>query len=293
MNPSSNWSRRDFLRVTAQAAPGTALWGRRLVIRVTPQIGVCRDLKDAVAMKAAGYDYLECNVGSLLVPDKPEAEFEQKLARLKASSLPVSACAGFLPGNLKIVGPQADHDAAAKYAETALRRAGVANIKTIVFGSGGARKIPDDFDPVKAREQFIAFAKRIAPVAEQADVILVLEALNRKECNFINTITEGAAIVDAVAHPAFMLHVDIYHMLQEDEPPEAIIKAGGRIHHVHVAQRGTRAAPLPGGTDFRPYFKALKSLGYCRRISLECKWGKNANEFAAAYACVRKQWAEA
>lgn len=244
-------------------------------------------------MKAAGYDYLEGNVARLFVPDKSEAEFEKELAQLKNLALPVRACAGFLPSNLKIVGPEANHDAAAKYAETALRRAGAANVRIIVFGSGSARRIPDGFDPVKAREQFIAFAKRIAPVAEQADVILVLEALNRKECNFINTITEGAAIVDAVAHPSFRLHADIYHMMQENEPPEAIIKAGGRIHHVHVAQRGTRAAPLPGGTDFRPYFKALKGLGYRGKISLECKWGKNTDEFAAAAAYVRQQWAEA
>lgn len=258
-----------------------------------PLVGVCKGNKDAAAMKAAGYDFLEGNVGGLFVPDKPEADFEKNLAELKGLVIPVLAVNGFLPSSMKIVGPDAKPDAAAKYAENALRRAGVANIKTIVFGSGGARRISEGFDAAKAREQFIAFAKRIAPAAEKAGVTLALEPLNRKETNFINSVTEGATIVDAVAHPAFKLHADVYHMLQEDEQPDAITKAGARIVHVHVAQKGTRIAPMPGGTDFRPYFKALKGIGYRGLLSLECDWKKGETDPAKACAFIREQWAGA
>jgi len=294
MNMARNWSRRDFLRRTAVAGAGVALLRRTAAAdEFRPQLGVCRDSKDAAAMKAAGYDFLEGNVGSLCVPDKSDAEFGKSLAQLKGLALPVLAGHGFLPNNLKVVGPQADHDVAAEYAGTALRRAGAANIRTLVFGSGGARQIPDGFDPAQAREQFIAFGKRIAPVAAKAGVLLVLEPLNRKECNFINSLTEGADLITAIAHPAFQLHADLYHMLQEDEGPEAIIKTGALINHVHIAQRGTRLAPLPGGTDFRPYFKALKETGYRHKLSLECKWEKHTDHFAAACAYVRQQWASA
>ena len=294
MNQQHLWSRRDFLRMAAAAGAGVALLrSAPAADEFKPLVGVCRGAKDAAAMKAAGYDFLEGNVGSMFVPDKPEAEFEKTLAQLKDLAIPFLACNGFLPASLKVVGPQADHDAAAKFAESALRRAGVANIKTIVFGSGGARKIPEGFDPAKARDQFVAFGKRIAPAAGKAGVLLVLEPLNRKETNFINSIPEGADIVDAIGHPAFQLHADLYHMLQEDESPEAITKAGARIHHVHIAQRGTRLAPLPGGTDFRPFFKALKGVGYRQKLSLECGWKKGANDYAAACAYVRAQWATA
>ena len=294
MKQQATWSRREFLQSVAAAGAGCALLRpANATDEFKPRVGVCCGLKDAAAMKAAGYDYLEGNVGGLFVPDKPEAEFAKTLAQLKGLTIPFLACNSFLPATLKVVGAQADHDVAAKYAETALRRAGVANIKTIVFGSGGARKIPDGFDPAKAREQFIAFGKRIAPAAEQAGVLLVLEPLNRKETNFINSITEGAEIVDAIAHPAFRLHADLYHMLQEDESPAAITQAGARIHHVHIAQRGTRLAPLPGGTDFRPFFKALKGVGYHQKLSLECGWKKGANDYARACAYIREEWAAA
>lgn len=294
MNNRMAWSRREFLQSVSIAAVSLAAGRRALAAdEFKPLVGVCRGNKDAAAMKEAGFDFLEGNVGGLFVPDKPEAEFAKNLAQLKTLVLPVMACNGFLPASLKVVGPDANHDAAAKYAENAVRRAGVANIKTIVFGSGGARKIPEGFDAAKAREQFIAFGKRIAPAAEKAGVMLVLEPLNRKETNFINSVTEGAEIVDAIAHPAFQLHADLFHMMQEDESPDAITKAGLRIHHVHIAQRGTRIAPMPGGTDFRPFFKALKGIGYRQKLSLECGWKKGETDPARACAYIREQWASA
>ena len=294
MNQQQQWSRRDFLQRMAVAGAGVALLRTAPAAdEFKPLVGVCKGQKDAAAMKAAGYDFIEGNVGGLFVPDKPEAEFEKILASLKDLAIPFLAVNGFLPGGMKIVGPDANHDAAAKYAENALRRAGVANIKTIVFGSGGARRIPEGFEAAKARDQFIAFGKRIAPAAEKAGVTLALEPLNRKETNFINSVTEGAAIVDAIAHPAFRLHADIYHMLQEDEQPDAITQAGARIVHVHVAQKGSRIAPMPGGTDFRPYFKALKGIAYRGKVSLECGWKKGETDPAKACAFIREQWATA
>jgi sugar phosphate isomerase/epimerase len=130
-------------------------------------------------------------------------------------------------------------------------------------------------------------------VAAEAGVTLSLESLNRKETNFINSLAEAVAIVDAVAHPAFRLQADVYHMLQEDEPPRAILDAGARIVHVHVAQKGTRMAPLPGGSDFRPYFAALKKIGYRGRVSIESSWPEGENAYARARAYVRDEWSAA
>ena len=231
------WSRRDFLGTALAGAGVAALSPRAGAAEFVPPIGITRTIAEAAALRDAGADYIEPGVGPTLVPDKPDADFEAVLAQLRALPIPVKACNVFIPGALKLVGEQANHDAEAAYAETALRRAGFVGIATIVFGSGGARRVPDGFDPARAREQFIAFAKRIAPAAAKAGVTLALEPLNRKECNIINSLAEGAAIVDAVAHPAFRLHADVYHMLQEDEPPEEIVRAGARIVHAHEIGR--------------------------------------------------------
>lgn len=287
------WSRRRFLG-SAIAGAGVAALGHRLKAEpFRPAIGICRGPEEAAHFKTAGYDFLEGHVGRLLIPDKPDADFAATAATLRTLAIPLPVCNSFIPASLKIVGPEANHDAAAAYAETALRRAGATGITVIVFGSGGARKIPEGFDPSQARQQFIAFAKRIAPAAAKAGVVLALEALNRKETNFINSLAEATAITDAVAHPAVRLQGDIYHMLQEDEAPDAITAAGARIVHVHVAQKVTRHAPMPGGTDFRPYFKALKGTGYRGRISVEATWQEKADQFDRIASFLREQWDQA
>jgi sugar phosphate isomerase/epimerase len=86
---------------------------------------------------------------------------------------------------MKCVGPAVAHDDNLKYARTAFRRAETAGVKTIVFGSGGSRSIPENFSRDAAREQFINLCKQMAQSAEKYNVVISLEPLNSKECNFI------------------------------------------------------------------------------------------------------------
>jgi hydroxypyruvate isomerase len=45
----------------------------------------------------------------------------------------------------------------------------------------------------------------MAPIAARYDVVVVLEPLNKKECNLINSVFEGGVIVEEVNHPNFRL----------------------------------------------------------------------------------------
>lgn len=47
--------------------------------------------------------------------------------------------------------------------------------------------------------------------------MIVVEPMRRQECNFINTVVEGTAIVGKVNHPNVHLLFDVYHMLQNGE----------------------------------------------------------------------------
>ena len=49
--------------------------------------------------------------------------------------------------------------------------------------------------------------------------------------------------------------------------------------------------PAPGveGDDFRPYFKALKAIGYEGGISIECNWKNFAEELPKAQRVLREQ----
>jgi len=291
-------SRRDFLRYTAIAGTGLLLKpfdtfrivsGKGIFLE---KIGVATGIANSGILVSAGYSYIEEGVRNFLVPVEDESVFEQKLLLLKESKLPVEACNSFLPADLKCVGPAPAHEEILKFGETAFRRAQKAGVKTIVFGSGGARAIPEGFSREEARQQFISICKQLAPLAQKYDVVISLEPLNSKECNFINSVGEGGELVKSVNHENFRLLADIYHMLMENESPENITKYGHLLYHTHIAEKIGRTAPGINNEDFIPYFRALKNAGYEGRMSIECSWNNLGEQASSALKAMRNQLAQ-
>jgi len=304
-------SRREFLKVVGAGTAALAVpdyarasgqdrqrGGQTLSARSNDKpapfslrIGVCTSVKNADVLRRSGADYIEVGVRSFLVPDKPEAAFAENLKAAKACGLPILAANGFLPGSLKCVGPEANHDGVLRFAETAFKRAGQVGVKTIVFGSSGARSIPDGFDRRAAEPQFVALLGKMAPLAKAHDVVVAVEPLNRNETNFINTLPDGARLVEPVGHPNIRLIADIYHMLRMDEPPQHIRDVGHLLTHVHIAEREKRTPPGTAGDDFTGYFQALKGVGYKGLVSIECGWKEMPEQLPVAVKTLREQMA--
>lgn len=226
------------------------------------------------------------------MPDEPDEKFQAKLLELKSSRLPVRACNGFLPGQLKAVGPEPKHEEILVYAGKAFQRASRAGVETIVWGSSGSRKIPDGFSRARAEEQFSDLAGKVASLAARCGVTIALEPLNSGEVNFINSLKEGAAVVEAVHHPSFRLLADIYHMLREGETPDAIETYGSHLRHCHIAEKDQRTPPGSAGDDFKPFLRALKKIGYKGGISIECRWESLEKQLPAAVDFLKRQIAE-
>lgn len=254
-------------------------------------IGVCTSISNADTLATYGYAYIEEGVRRFLVPEKSEEEFNTIWQQAKEARLSVKACNSFLPGNLKSVGSEAVPKEILDFAETAFRRAQLAGVEIIVFGSGGSRSIPEGFPRNEARIQFINLCTDMAPIAAKYDVTVVLEPLNKTECNFINSVEEGGKIVEEINHPNFMLLADVYHMLMEDEGPESILKYGHLIRHTHIAEEKERAAPGTYNEDFRPYFKALNEVNYTGRMSVECRWSNIQEQAETSIKTIREQLA--
>ncbi|MFM9281313.1 sugar phosphate isomerase/epimerase family protein [Paenibacillus jiagnxiensis] len=107
-------------------------------------------------------------------------------------------------------------------------------------------------------------------VAETAGVTLVVEAVNRYESDFLNTIGESIRFVDQFGSDRLKIHIDTFHMnVEEDSIEKNMIRAGNRIGHVHIAD-SNRHYPGKGHYDFRATIKALKDIKYEGVLSLEC-----------------------
>lgn len=233
------------------------------------QYGICCTPEMANTASQAGFDYFEGSVGGVLKPLEDEAAFQSSLAALQSAGLPCPAVNVFVPASLKITGPEANLAALQSYAQTAFRRAKAAGVKVVVFGSGGARRIPDGFDRAQAWQQLVAFCRMLGPLAAGQMVTVVVEPLNREECNVLNSVGECARLVREVNHPAVRLLVDAFHLLKDGDSLEDLAANGDLLAHVHVATLPHRLAPGMEDCALEPFFAALKRSGYDGRVSIE------------------------
>jgi sugar phosphate isomerase/epimerase len=258
------------------------------------RLGICTSVTNSPAVKAAGWDFIEENVQNFLQGLVPDSQWEgEKLAN--ASAVPILAACCLVPGDLKITGPTADPAKLRDYISNVARRAKKAGIQTLVFGSGGARNVPDGWERAKAEQQILDFSRMIAEQASRNGVVMVAEHLNRKECNILNTLAETDKLVGQVNSPGFQNLVDCYHLWLEKESLDALKKAMPHIRHVHVSDlEGRRPPGETGKSDFRQFFRVLKEAGYDGTISVE---SLGFDDIAAmgprVLAFLKQQWAAA
>lgn len=250
--------------------------------------GVCGDPQLARIAKDAGFDYFEWSVGGYLQPREDEAAFQSAMAQVKEIGIPCPAVNVFIPGDLKITGPEVDTGALETFARTALQRAEVANVDTIVFGSGGARRVPDGFDRQRAWDQLAAFGKMLGPIAEMHRVRVAIEPLNRAECNILTTVGEAALLVREIDHPAIRLLVDGYHWAKDSDTAAGIIDNASLLTHAHIAAVQGRRPPNQSDPCVS-FFSALRQARYSGRVSIEGSITDPAEELPRALEIMRAQ----
>jgi sugar phosphate isomerase/epimerase len=242
-------------------------------------------------LQEAGADYVEWAVGSVMAS---EEQFESLRSVVAESALKPEAFCVFVPPHHRITGPNVDLGAALEYCHEAMRRMVALGAEYVVLGSAGARKVPEGFDKAVAWNQFIEFTRELGPRAADAGMTVVIEPLNSHEDNLVNSVAQGAEVVDTVAHPNVQLLADFYHMVEDQEPLSNIIDAGSRLKHTHLADLG-RVAPgyaKDGEADFIGFFSSLRQVGYNNRCSFEGKFEDLVAQAKPVLAHMRRRYEE-
>lgn len=236
------------------------------------RFGACVDYVWISELEAAGFDYLEFVLSRLATME--EEEYQKVCEAVEGSSLKIEACNGFFPAGIQVTGPEVDYEKVREYAETAMARAAKVGCKIAVLGSGGARRVPENFDFAEAYEQFGKVLKICGDAAARYGITIALEPLRRAETNFINTVEEGLALCKKVNHPHVKCLADFYHVFCNEESLKAIKEAGEWLVHAHLARANIdRHIPYEGDREAcETWAAALKECGYDARISLEGKF---------------------
>lgn len=263
-----------------------------LAIVATPpptavKVGYCTSLKNADAAKAAGFDYVE--VSATEVAALSDAEFDAAAAHAKQIGMPTPAANLFVPQTIKVVGPEVSLEQQTAHLKKVMSRLSTLGVEILVFGSGGARRVPDGFDRDEAWKQLVDFSRRAAEAAKADGITVAIEPLRKQETNIVNTAAEGLELVNAVNHPNFQLMIDFYHLASEHEDPAIVLKAKDHLRHLHVANPNGRVFPQRWDEfDYAPFFANLKAIGYDKRISMEGSTPDLAAQGPITVALLRK-----
>lgn len=234
------------------------------------QLGIYNPVENAAAIKAAGWDFVEENVQTFLQGQIPDSEWHGA-ARVMKSPLAVPAANRLVPADLPIIGPNRDVERLKTYITRVIDRAGKTGTKTLVFGSGAARTIPEGTDRATGRRHVIEFLQTALPVAQRNGVTIVAEPLYKPECNIMNSVAECMEIVHELDHPNFQCLVDSFHLWWEREPLENLAKAMPWIKHVHVSDITDRMPPgeTDENNDYRSFFRVIREGGYDGLVTVE------------------------
>jgi len=232
------------------------------------KLGVCGSADRAALAKAAGCDYIEMNFTS--VTRLSEAEFEATRQTLEDNDMPCEVMNCFIPGDFPLCSPDLDVPALEAYLALGFSRAKALGVEIVVFGSSGARRKPEGITKGEAWQLLAPIYRLAGDHAAKQGIVIAIEPLSYRECNAVNTVRDGVALMNLAGHPNVRMLADMYHMGENGEDFEDILDVGDDLRHCHIGRPAGRVYPMPGdGYDYTPFFAALQKIGYPGRLSIE------------------------
>jgi len=129
--------------------------------------------------------------------------------------------------------------------------------------------------------------KEVGKYAEDRNVFLGLEPINRYETRLVNLVSDCLRMLKEIDSPAVKLHFDTYHgNIEEKSLGEAIRAGGSLLYHVHACEND-RGTPGSGHIQWKEVAQALKDVGYNRYMVIET-FQPGTKEIATAASIWRK-----
>lgn len=164
-----------------------------------------------------------------------------------------------------------DHDKTVEMFKSRVELAKKLNCRKLVGLTGNLRT---DISVEQQTDYIIQCLKRLAPIAVDNDVIIVMETLNAlvdHEGFFLTRTDQAVAILKQVDCPNIKILFDIYHQqITEGNVIRNIRENIQYIGHFHVADNPGRKEPGTGELNYANIFNAIEETGYDGFVALEC-----------------------
>lgn len=215
-------------------------------------------------VSALGFDVMEISCAALREVYTTKEQLIELREYAKEKNLTLTA--GYGPTkaeNLCSGDPEAVKRAMAFFKDL-LPKLALMDIK--ILGGGLYSYWPVDFtlnnDKEGDRARAVKNLKELSKTAEEYDVTLGMEVLNRYEGYILNTCDEAIDFVDEIGSSHVKIMLDTFHMnIEEDNIAAAIRKAGSRLGHLHLGEQN-RMVPGKGSLPWGEIGQALRDIQY-------------------------------
>jgi hydroxypyruvate isomerase len=132
--------------------------------------------------------------------------------------------------------------------------------------------VPPGVERQDAERTAIKNLRDAAPLAEAADVLVLVENINPTDMPgyVADTVERAAGLVDAADRPAVKLQLDQYHVGMVGADPRAALRQWSRlVEHVQIADVPGRHEPGTGQQPIREFLADLDAVGYQGAVGLE------------------------
>lgn len=238
-------------------------------------IGCCGSTATYLAIRDMGYDYIE--LSGRQVMSLSEAEFQDFLALYQATGFPCRGFNDYCDARFPLVGPGCDAPQVREYAREICRRGQALGIRTIGIGAPSARTLPEGYPADQADREMEAFLRMICPLAEEAGITVLLEAVHAHMCNYMTRTEEAVRMVERLALPNLAMVMDYYHAMVMEENLHSFGYALPHVRHLHISTdlenhaRGyIREQDVP---LLRSLLQEAAAAGYAGGISVEAAPG--------------------
>jgi len=164
-----------------------------------------------------------------------------------------------------------------EYLKKAIGRISELGCKTLVWGDGQARILPEEGEATVLKENFNQFLFMVAEIAEKKNIVFCLEPLGPKKTNFLNSLEEVASVLGSVGKKNLAITIASSDIVETNIRIEDFVHYRDLIAHAYldsleeVAGSSRREAASPQALSMPNdilFLSILKKISYDGVITL-------------------------
>lgn len=234
----------------------------------------------------AGYDFVELPA-AVLLPEEPEETFAPVRERLTSGSVEAEVWDLSPPSQVAVCGPSVDWPRAARYANTAIRRAASVGGCVVTFACGECCDLAGGFAHESAVEQITDFLRVAAAVGRSYGLIVAVEPLAPGSSALVNSLPEAAELARQVNMPEVGVLPNCLHIAEQAQSAFDVVDAASWLAHAHVSLADLQ--PTPTADDAaKEFVKALRLADYDGRLTVQADWREPKKEMRRAIELLRR-----